>query len=256
MVVESPPAGEDGWYQSYPAFGPTGSVPNVFPDTAPDTTYVARFGDYLLPSVVSLTSSAVPNDYGWSDDSTIDFSWAVADPEAVVGYSFVLSSYYGGQLLPDDEIDSVELPTHEYVEGSPDPTAVLDYGLSGELDFIVKACDAAGNWGPPARISLRNDIWPPALWGLAFNGDNDPFIDPADLPLYFCVPVTVSTVGEYRPYPPYELSGFLRAELSIDDGPWTTNVVVPAPRNHSFDGPHTVEERVIDLAGNASQTSR
>ena len=48
-IVESPPLGEeDLWAQSFPGYGPTGSVPTIFTAVADGATYVARFGDYRI----------------------------------------------------------------------------------------------------------------------------------------------------------------------------------------------------------------
>lgn len=51
-------------------------------------------------------------------------------------------------------------------------------------------------------------------------------------------------------------TGLAATEYAFDDGPWTagTSAEVPAPEDHSWDGPHTVSYRSRDNAGNVEQT--
>jgi large repetitive protein len=197
--------------------------------------------------IASLDASAQPNANGWSSAAAITFTWSVAEPGAAAGYSFLLTDQPGAQ--PDDVVDgSVSAAT--YPGGGP--TDGLDYGVSGDLFFTVRACDADGNWGEPSTIEVRNDEYPPQIDGLSFNGDWAP--DATDLALYFDSAVTVGW-GADNPDPP-ELSGIWTEELRIDGGAWSTDTVIPAPTDHSNDGPHTATMRVTDLAGNANQRSR
>ena len=120
-------------------------------------------------------------------------------------------------------------------------TAPFTAGFSGLADgvwyFHVRAIDTAGTGGPTATRALRIDTTPPVTTTDAPRG----WVDHAVTLTLRAADATSGMSG-----------GAATTEYKVGSGAWTagTTVLVPAPADHSGDGPQTVSYRSTDVAGN------
>jgi hypothetical protein len=79
------------------------------------------------------------------------FTWSAADPGAVTGYSYKLSTWWTRYEsdAPDEESEGTAT-LYSYDAWTGDAM-----GAEGECTFAVRARDAAGTWGRPAAIHVK-----------------------------------------------------------------------------------------------------
>jgi hypothetical protein len=164
---------------------------------------------------------------------------AARDAGGIRGYSYLWSS--ARKDTPDDTVDSEA------------PTAAFSHLPSPDAFFHVKACDAAGNWGPVSHFRFRVDDASPQLVEatpaagsrsasseiVVRLADDGSAVDPETLTL---------TVGEadYRPYSP-------GVQYDCENGRLVWNWVTGRPEGQRGipDGaPVRVRVRGADFAGN------
>lgn len=202
------------------------------------------------PEIVSLTSSAVPNENGWSNAPSITFSWDVDDASSIVGYSYA----YGGTWLddppplsPDETVDTTETSA----------VCTAEPGLFSLSWFSVRACDSAGNWGAPTSITFRNDPWAPSASTLEVL----PGYSAKTSQLSAIVSASATCRTNWRGEGYGNSSNMWYWQWSYDGGPWVADTgagqAVPVSSDHSNDGEHHIALcRGWDLAGNVSPTYR
>jgi beta propeller repeat protein len=114
--------------------------------------------------------------------------------------------------------------------------APADHSADGTHTVSYRSSDAAGNLEAAKTATVRIDTAAP-ITSASRSGDT-----------WHNSPVNLSfTAGD-----PAGGAGLVRSEYQLDGGAWTagTTLTVPAPADHSGDGPHTVTYRSLDGAGN------
>ena len=203
---------------------------------ADDAIYGANLTRGAGPEILSLTSSAVPNVNGWSNAASITFSWTVADPATVAGYSH--ESRFK-PAIPDETVDTTDANVVK-----------IDWD---QRWFNVRARGSEGDWGPPASLEVKNDTNPPEPYSISVNefgdyGDWGPWLS-TDI-----TSVSGLWLDEDVAAAQGVQSGMWYEELSVDGAPFARDATIPAPPDHSNDGVHHCVLRGVDRAGNAGDT--
>lgn len=172
--------------------------------------------DTSLPSVGAVSSASHQVEATWYPNATGTFSWSGADTgSGVAGYSYVLDS--AASTTPDT--------TQDTTSGSATVGSITD----GVRYFHVRACDNAGNWGPPSHRTVRVDRAAPVSTTTVASGK-----------YLLGVTVGISSADTH--------SGLASLTYSLDDGPETAYV---APFDVNEVGLHTLTYHAHDIAGNA-----
>ena len=177
-------------------------------------TFAFYASDVTAPTITSLTSSSHPDDTAWYADAAPTFEWTVsADESGVYGYSFLIDESL--HTVPDARTTGT------------DPNWTSPGQGDGTWYFHVRAADAAGNWGPMARLRVKIDTTGPVTSDDATGAWSQ-------------TPVTVNLSAVDAG------AGVAGTAYKIDEGDWVSGTQLTV----STEGNHAITYRSTDVLGN------